>query len=91
MEGEHVVYSFSLWPQLQFLRKLLIYELVLVSVIWVKNLERASPFWDEQGISASVSTLSVWYVYVYRCAWKCAILRVRETSLESFQMESRLH
>ena len=33
MEGEHVVYSFSLWPQLQFLRKLLIYELVLVSVI----------------------------------------------------------
>ena len=29
MEGEHVVYSFSLWPQLQFLRKLLIYELVL--------------------------------------------------------------
>lgn len=29
MEGEHVVYSFSLWPPLQFLRKLLIYELVL--------------------------------------------------------------
>lgn len=40
MEGEHVVYSFSLWPQLQFLRKLFLRKMINELVLSVSYISK---------------------------------------------------